>query len=141
MKTILEVWKKHLYESEAKVPHAYQDSKGYWTIGVGRLIDKRLGGGLSDDEIEYLLSNDMKKAEIAARKLVKNFDALTDNRKVVILDLAFNLGETKLAKFVNTLKAINEGRWEDAAKGMENSLWYVQVGKRSKKLVQMMRQG
>lgn len=141
MKTILEVWKKHLYESEAKVPHAYQDSMGYWTIGVGRLIDKRLGGGLSDDEIEYLLSNDMKKAEIAARKLVKNFDALTDNRKVVILDLAFNLGETKLAKFVNTLKAINEGRWEDAAKGMENSLWYVQVGKRSKKLVQMMRQG
>lgn len=141
MKTILEVWKKHLYESEDKVPYAYQDSKGYWTIGVGRLIDKRLGGGLSDDEIEYLLSNDMKKAEITARKLVKNFDALTDNRKVVILDLAFNLGETKLAKFINTLKAINEGRWEDAAKGMENSLWYKQVGRRSKKLVQMMRQG
>lgn len=141
MKTILEVWKKHLYESEAKVPYAYQDSLGYWTIGVGRLIDKRLGGGLSDDEIEYLLSNDMKKAEVTARKLVKNFDALTDNRKVVILDLAFNLGETKLAKFVNTLKAINEGRWEDAAEGMKNSLWYVQVGNRSKKLVQMMRQG
>lgn len=141
MKTILEVWKKHLYESEGKVPHAYQDSMGYWTIGVGRLIDKRLGGRLSDDEIEYLLSNDMKKAEITARKLVKNFDALTDNRKVVILDLAFNLGETKLAKFVNTLKAINEGRWEDAAEGMKNSLWYVQVGNRSKKLVQMMRQG
>lgn len=141
MKTVLEVWKAHLYDSEDKVPYAYQDSLGYWTIGVGRLIDKRLGGGLSDDEIEYLLSNDMKKAEITARKLVKNFDALTDNRKVVILDLAFNLGETKLAKFVNTLKAINEGRWEDAAKGMENSLWYVQVGKRSKKLVQMMRQG
>lgn len=141
MKTVLEVWKAHLYDSEAKVPYAYQDSLGYWTIGVGRLIDKRLGGGLSDDEIEYLLSNDMKKAELTARKLVKNFDALTDNRKVVILDLAFNLGETKLAKFVNTLKAINEGRWEDAAKGMENSLWYKQVGRRSKKLVQMMRQG
>ena len=141
MKTVLETWKEHLYASEGKVPYAYQDSLGYWTIGVGRLIDKRKGGGLSDDEIEYLLSNDMKRAEITARKLVKNFDALTDNRKVVILDLAFNLGETKLAKFVNTLKAINEGRWEDAAKGMENSLWYVQVGKRSKKLVQMMRQG
>jgi lysozyme len=100
-----------------------------------------LGGGLSDDEIEYLLANDMKKAERTARKLVKNFDSLSDNRKVVILDLAFNLGETKLAKFVNTLKAINEERWNDAAKGMENSLWYNQVGNRSKKLVKMMKEG
>lgn len=25
------------------VPHAYQDHLGYWTIGVGRLIDKRKG--------------------------------------------------------------------------------------------------
>lgn len=141
MKTVLETWKEHLYVSEDKVPHAYQDSLGYWTIGVGRLIDKRKGGGLSDDEIEYLLSNDMKRAEITARKLVKNFDSLSDNRKVVILDLAFNLGETKLAKFVNTLKAVNEGRWEDAAKGLEDSLWYKQVGNRSKKLVKLMRQG
>lgn len=141
MKTVLETWKEHLYVSEDKVPYAYQDSLGYWTIGVGRLIDKRKGGGLSDDEIEYLLSNDMKRAEITARKLVKNFDSLSDNRKVVILDLAFNLGETKLAKFVNTLKAVNEGRWEDAAEGMEDSLWYKQVGNRSKKLVKLMRQG
>ena len=138
---MLEVWKAHLYDSEAKVPYAYQDSLGYWTIGVGRLIDKRLGGGLSDDEIEYLLSNDMKKAEITARKLVKNFDALTDNRKVVILSLAYNLGYTKLAKFVNTLKAVNEGRWEDAANGLYNSLWYVQVKDRGKRLVEMMRKG
>lgn len=137
----LEEFKQELVKDEGKVKHAYQDSLGYWTIGVGRLIDKRLGGGLSDDEINYLLNNDVEEAHITAQKFVKNFDDLTSNRKAVILHLAFNLGYTKLAKFVNTLKAVNEGRWEDAARGMENSLWYRQVGNRSKRLVKLMREG
>lgn len=137
----LEEFKQELVRDEGKVKHAYQDSLGYWTIGVGRLIDKRLGGGLSDDEINYLLNNDVEEAHVTAQKLVKNFDDLTSNRKAVILHLAFNLGYTKFAKFVNTLKAVNEGRWEDAARGMENSLWYRQVGDRSKRLVKLMREG
>jgi len=137
----LEEFKHELESDEGRVKHAYQDSLGYWTIGVGRLIDKRLGGGLSDDEINYLLKNDVETAHTTAQRLVKNFDSLTHNRKVVILHLAFNLGYTKLAKFVNTLKAVNEGRWEDAAKGMENSLWYKQVGNRSERLVSLMRSG
>lgn len=137
----LEEFKQELEKDEGRVKHAYQDSLGYWTIGVGRLIDKRLGGGLRDDEINYLLNNDVEEALITAQKLVKNFEALTSNRKVVILHLAFNLGYTKLAKFFNTLKAVNEGRWEDAARGMENSLWYRQVGDRAKRLVKLMREG
>ena len=137
----LEEFKQELEKDEGRVKHAYQDSLGYWTIGVGRLIDKRLGGGLRDDEINYLLNNDVEEAHVTAQKLVKNFDDLTSNRKAVILHLAFNLGYTKLVKFVNTLKAVNEGRWEDAARGMENSLWYKQVGNRSKRLVKLMREG
>ena len=137
----LEEFKQELEKDEGRVRHAYQDSLGYWTIGVGRLIDKRLGGGLRDDEINYLLNNDVEEAHVTAQKLVKNFDDLTSNRKAVILHLAFNLGYTKLVKFVNTLKAVNEGRWEDAARGMENSLWYRQVGARSKRLVKLMQEG
>lgn len=137
----LEEFKHTLEVDEGRVPYAYQDSEGYWTIGVGFLIDKRLGGGLRDDEINYILNNRVGEALATAQRLVKNFDSLTDNRKVVILSLAYNLGYTKLAKFVNTLKAINEGRWEDAANGLYNSLWYVQVKDRGKRLVEMMRKG
>lgn len=137
----LEEFKHTLEVDEGRVPYAYQDSEGYWTIGVGFLIDKRLGGGLRDDEINYILNNRVGEALATAQRLVKNFDSLTDNRKVVILSLAYNLGYTKLAKFVNTLKAVNEGRWEDAANGLYNSLWYVQVKDRGKRLVEMMRKG
>lgn len=137
----LEEFKHTLEVDEGRVPYAYQDSEGYWTIGVGFLIDKRLGGGLRDDEINYILNNRVEEALATAQRLVKNFDSLTNNRKVVILSLAYNLGYTKLAKFVNTLKAVNEGRWEDAANGLYNSLWYVQVKDRGKRLVEMMRKG
>ena len=41
---------------EGRVAHAYIDSEGYTTIGVGRLIDKRKGGRLTDREIDYLLA-------------------------------------------------------------------------------------
>ena len=116
----------------------YKDTVGKLTIGVGRNLDDV---GLRDDEVMYLLHNDMAVAEITARKLVKNFDELSDNRKAVVTNMAFNLGQDRLSKFVNTLKAINEGRWEDACEGMANSAWYKQVGNRAKRLVELMRKG
>jgi lysozyme len=41
---------EQLTREEGKRRSAYQDHLGYWTIGVGRLIDARKGGGLSDEE-------------------------------------------------------------------------------------------
>ena len=38
-----------LRREEGSRPHAYQDHLGFWTIGVGRLIDVRKGGGLSPE--------------------------------------------------------------------------------------------
>src|SRR3546814_15181122 len=46
---------KHLNREEGRIPHAYPDSLGYWTIGVGRLIDKRKGGRLTNVETDMLL--------------------------------------------------------------------------------------
>jgi len=132
-----QIAKQQLLRHEGKRSLPYKDSLGILTIGIGRNLEK----GLSDDEIDFLFENDLAEAELAARRLVTVFDKLTPNRKAVILNLAFNLGETRLSKFVNTLKAINEFRYEDAAKGMENSLWYKQVGNRSKELVALWRAG
>ena len=35
--------RKSIEDHEGRVPHAYQDHKGFWTIGVGHLIDERRG--------------------------------------------------------------------------------------------------
>lgn len=46
-----------LERDEGRSSTVYQDSLGYWTIGIGKLVDERKGGGLSADEIDYILSN------------------------------------------------------------------------------------
>ena len=49
-----------LRRDEGTKATAYQDHLGFWTIGVGRLIDSRKpGAGLRPDEIDYLLRNDI----------------------------------------------------------------------------------
>ena len=118
---------------------AYQDTEGFWTIGVGRLIDKRKGGGISKAEALFLLENDVQR-------FVKDLDVklpwwrgLSDVRQRVLADMAFNLGVPGLLGFKNTLRAIHEGRFEDAAAGMLASKWATQVGARAHRLARMMR--
>jgi lysozyme len=126
---------------EGKVSHAYTDSLGYLTIGIGRLIDKRMGGKLSDDEIQYLLMNDIKEIEEDLDKRLPWWRRMSEARQNVLANMRFNLGMTKLAGFKNTLKAMEEGRYDDAADGMLNSLWAKQVGNRAKRLADIMRKG
>ena len=50
---------KRLAIQEDERSHAYQDSKGIWTIGVGRNVDAKHGGrGLRDSEMRQMLIND-----------------------------------------------------------------------------------
>lgn len=116
----------------------YPDTEGKITIGVGRnLTDK----GLSPDEIAYLQRNDMDDAEDDARALIPSFNELSDVRKAVVCNMAFNLGRDRMAGFKNTLMAINESRWADAARGMLASKWAKQVGERAVRLAQQMVDG
>lgn len=131
-----------LTREEGKVKHAYQDSKGYWTIGVGRLIDKRKGGGLSDEEIDYLLNNDVEKKIAEVRKALPWFDNLTSNRKAVLVAMAFQMGTAGLLGFKNTLKMIENGEYEKAAKGMLNSKWAKDDSPaRAQRTAELMRRG
>lgn len=130
-----------LRRDEGVVPHVYQDSEGYWTIGCGRLVDKRLGGGLSDYEINVLLNADILKAEIDARELFPSFDRLSEARKAVLISMAFNLGRTRLAGFRRLREAVEAEAWEQAAAEMLDSRWATQVKGRADRLAKQMREG
>ena len=120
---------------------AYQDSEGYWTIGIGRLIDKKLNGGITEDEAKYLLKNDLDRCATDLDAKLAWWRALSENRQYVLLNMCFNLGITKLLGFKNTLAMIKAGNYEGAAKGMLNSLWARQVKGRAKELADQMRVG
>ena len=129
--------KKH----EGWRPYAYRDSLGYLTIGYGRLIDQQKGGGITEQEGEMLLSNDLAGSVNSAPLFVKNYHELSENRQRVVIEMIFNLGSGGFAKFKNTIAAIERGDYEAAAKGMLSSLWAKQVKGRAKTLAEMMKQG
>ncbi len=116
----------------------YKDTVGKWTIGVGRNLSDV---GISEAEASYLLDNDIRKAVDDASTLVENFETLNDTRQHVLIDMAFNLGRSRLSRFRLMLAAVEAGDFKQAADEMVNSRWYLQVGPRSARLELMMRTG
>lgn len=136
MSKLIEMIKEH----EGVVPHAYQDSRGYWTIGVGRLIDEALGGGLSDGEIDYLLANDIKRCRAEAEQYPW-FNKMNEPRQAVILSMLFNLGRPRFDKFQNMQAALLVGDYTLASHEMLDSRWASQVGRRAIEMSEMMESG
>ena len=116
----------------------YQCTAGYLTIGVGRNIEER---GLSDDEIDYILNNDVN---IATDELVRTFDwyaDLDEVRQRVVVDMVFNLGMPRFQQFKKMIQALDEGDYKEASIQMMDSRWASQVGQRSERLRDMMETG
>jgi lysozyme len=136
-----EALRETLKRDEGVVDHAYQDSEGYWTIGCGRLIDKRAGGKLSPLEIDILLANDIERAEADAKELFPTFESLSDARKIVLVSMAFNLGRSRLAGFKRLRQAVCDGDFLRASAEMESSQWFNQVKGRAVRLCKQMKEG
>ena len=121
---------------------AYQDHLGFWTIGVGRLIDARKpGAGLRPDEIDYLLANDIADRVAALTKALPWFGTLDAARQGVLLNMAFQMGTAGLLGFKNTLTLVAAGRYAEAAQRMLQSKWAKQTPARAKRLAEQMKTG
>ena len=128
--------RKQLELEEGRIKYAYTDHLGYWTIGVGRLIDKHKGGGLRDSEIDLLLTNDIMQIMDELLLDYPWMRSLSQVRLDAIVQARFQLGRAGLAGFVNTLAALRQGNWEATAKGMKQSLWAQQTPGRVNRLAE-----
>jgi len=137
----IDIATKQIRLDEGEVLHAYTDTMGWLTIGVGRLIDQRKGGGISKDESEYLLRNDINSRVAALQSRISWFNGLDDARKGVLLNMSFQMGVEGLMGFHTTLARIKEGDCIGAAESMLESKWATQTPARAKRLAQQMRTG
>lgn len=109
----------------------YQDSLGKWTIGVGRNLEDV---GISLDEADLLLTNDIKNATVALESTFPWTCALDDARKGAVLNMTFNMGIHGLGEFRDFLGKMQTGDYAGAAGAMLDSLWARQVGPRATRL-------
>lgn len=130
-----------LRRDEGEKLHAYQDHLGYWTIGVGRLIDPRKGGRITKAESDMLLSNDIAEKYAEVDKALPWFRDLCDARQGAILNMAFQLGTAGLLQFQQTLAAVRAGDYEQAAELMLKSRWAQQTPERARRVAEQMRTG
>lgn len=130
-----------LKRDEGEVLNAYQDHLGFWTIGIGILIDKRKGGGLLPEESEFIFRNRLKLLDAELSKRIPWIAKLDPARKGVLINMAFQMGVAGLLGFKNTLAMVESGRYRDAAKGMLQSKWATQTPARANRLSRQMETG
>ena len=123
------------YEGFSKLP--YKCPTGHLTIGYGHNLEN----GISKEAAEFILQEDLARAERAVKDAFPWWWKLDDARQFVLVDMAFNMGLASLKGFKKMLAAIEAGNFETAAKEMLASKWAAQVGRRAVELSKIMEKG
>ena len=119
----------------------YKDSLGLWTVGVGHLIGdgkslpKEMDRKFSDSEISEMFEIDYAKHKKIAEG-TPGYNKANKAGQGAMIDLGFNMGKW-WPKWPNTSKALKAGDFNAAARGLEDSKWYTQVGNRAKTIVSL----
>nr|3PBL_A Chain A, D(3) dopamine receptor, Lysozyme chimera [synthetic construct]3PBL_B Chain B, D(3) dopamine receptor, Lysozyme chimera [synthetic construct] len=139
----------------------YKDTEGYYTIGIGHLLtkspslnaakselDKAIGrntnGVITKDEAEKLFNQDV---DAAVRGILRNaklkpvYDSLDAVRRAALINMVFQMGETGVAGFTNSLRMLQQKRWDEAAVNLAKSRWYNQTPNRAKRVITTFRTG
>lgn len=126
-----------LMKHEGLVLAAYDDAtgrtiapgttvKGWVTIGYGRNL---IGRGITTQEAEYLLSNDLNAIEAELGLSLPAWRSWAQPRQWALLELGFNLGVARfIAGWPNTIGHLRAGRFAQAANLLAGSKWRAQVG-------------
>lgn len=133
---------RQLNGDEGRKACVYQDHLGFWTIGVGRLVDARKpGAGLRPKEMDYLLANDIDDRVQQLTQRLPWFIQLDEARQGVLLNMSFQLGVDGLLAFKNTLALVQQGKYMEASTAMLQSKWAGQTPERAKRLSDQMATG
>lgn len=129
----------HLREHEGFRSHVYQDTQGFWTIGYGRLVDQRRGGGISRDEAEYLLRNDIARVVGDLDLRASWWKTMPERVQYAICNMVFQMGIEGFLEFKDTIALLKERMWVDAADNAMRSKWARQTPVRAKMVTDWIR--
>jgi lysozyme len=141
---------RHLIKEEGLRLHPYQDHMGYWTIGVGHLIDGRKGGRLpagvycfpiSEHMAYQILTHDIHEKHTDLLMSLNYWGRLSKVRQVCLISMAFQMGLKGVLGFKKTLKFLETGKYRQAATEMLRSRWATQTGGRAARIAEAMATG
>lgn len=100
--------------------------RGNVTIGIGHNLD---ANPMPLVCTRMLFQSDYDRAHLAARKVlgVLHWETLSQNRRLALINLAFNMGEKGLSGFTSMLDSIRKHAWLAAGEHLKRSKWFEQV--------------
>ena len=116
----------------------YTDVGGRLTIGYGRNLTDR---GITQGEANAMLDTDLATAIADVQAVFPFVVGLDPVRMIVLAELSFNLGITRLMKFIKMWDDLKAKRYADAAVELLNSQWAGQVGARATRLADALSKG
>lgn len=116
----------------------YKCSMDRWTIGTGHNIQDN---GISQAVSDLMLQEDLEVAVSDASSLISNFNALSYNRREALVDMAFQMGKSRLSGFKNMMQAIEMEAFDVAAIEMLDSRYAEQTSGRANRNANLMRVG
>ena len=135
-----------LYEEikadEGEVLEVYKDHLGYPTIGIGHLVTaedeefgKPPGTAITIERSRELFNRDVQCAIEDCERLYGQWHNWPEEVQCIMVNMAFNLGATRLAKFKNMHNMLSQHKWKEAAEEGRDSKWYRQVTNRAERLM------
>ena len=126
--------KNNLVREEGLKLKPYKCTAGKLTIGVGRNLEDR---GITEATVDQMLEEDIATCIAELQANISNFNDHPDAVKETLVDLCFNLGISRLKKFKQTLRYIDEGletgNYTKAAVELLNSNYAKQLPNRARR--------
>jgi len=129
---------------------AYQDTNGFWTVGVGHLLgEERRMFSITTQEADALLDYDVTLAEVRVIRLVGSiaYNGLDDVRQRALVNMAFNRGgnmdtSTTITPAIKiAVLSDSAADWAKVAAAILASPWAKQIGDRAHRLAVMLGKG
>lgn len=124
---------KQLKKHEGLVLKPYKCTANKLTIGYGHNLEDN---GLSKTACEFILFEDIDEAKknLYAVFTKKFFENLSNNQKIALIDMMFNLGISRFLTFKKFIQAVKNKDFIKASAEIINSKAYQQNKKRYQKL-------
>jgi len=134
MTKLIEQLKRH----EGVKLKPYFCTQGKCTIGVGRNLDDV---GITEKEADILLEHDIQEAVVQLTRRFAWTKDLDEVRFAALINFTFNVGIGTVAKFVNAMALLKDGKYDMAADEFLQSKWAKQVGQRAIEVTEQIRTG
>ena len=138
--------REELERDEGVKYEVYLDHLGYPTFGIGHLITDddpergaSVGTKVDSDRVQEAFEADVESVLSDCERLYVQFEHLPEEVQLIVANMMFNMGYTRLSKFKGMKRGVDARDWESAADEMVDSRWYKQVTRRADRLVVRMR--